>query len=375
MGKFDRYLLSQLLVLFGFFSLVLVLVYWVNRAVVLFDQLIANGQSAIVFLEFTALTLPNVIRLVMPISAFAASVYVVNRMASESELVVVQATGFSPWRLARPVLIFSLLVTLLVSVMTHFLVPASIAVLRERQVEIANDMTNRLFREGAFLHPSAGLTFYIREITPEGVMLDVFLSDSREPSQSTTYSARRGLLIADDLGPKLIMFEGTAQTLRHIDQRLSVTVFDDLSFDITSMMGTTPSGRPKASELATMDLLFPTRDLVKSTSGSKAELLQEGHNRFSQATLSFVAALIGFVTLMIGSFSRFGLWRQILVAVVILILLKSFDNLMADFALGDEKLWPLVYVPTVAGIALLWVLFLLSSCPAIFRRWKRPTPS
>jgi lipopolysaccharide export system permease protein len=124
-----------------------------------------------------------------------------------------------------------------------------------------------------------------------------------------------------------------------------------------------------------MDLLFPTRDLVKSTSGSKAELLQEGHNRFSQATLSFVAALIGFVTLMIGSFSRFGLWRQILVAVVILILLKSFDNLMADFALGDEKLWPLVYVPTVAGIALLWVLFLLSSRPAIFRRWKRPTPS
>ena len=48
MGKFDRYLFSQLMVLFGFFSLVLVMVYWINRAVVLFDQLIANGQSAIV---------------------------------------------------------------------------------------------------------------------------------------------------------------------------------------------------------------------------------------------------------------------------------------------------------------------------------------
>ena len=31
------------MVLFGFFSLVLVLVYWINRAVVLFDQLIADG--------------------------------------------------------------------------------------------------------------------------------------------------------------------------------------------------------------------------------------------------------------------------------------------------------------------------------------------
>ena len=81
--------------LFGFFALVLVLVYWVNRAVVLFDQLIANGQSAAVFLEFTALSLPNVIRIVLPIAAFAGTVYATNRLMSESELVVVQATGFS----------------------------------------------------------------------------------------------------------------------------------------------------------------------------------------------------------------------------------------------------------------------------------------
>src|SRR6056297_2753879 len=98
-GRFDRYLLSQLLMLFGFFALVLVLVYWVNRAVVLFDQLIANGQSALVFLEFSALTLPNVIRIVLPIAAFAGTLYVTNKLSSESELVVVQATRFSPWRL------------------------------------------------------------------------------------------------------------------------------------------------------------------------------------------------------------------------------------------------------------------------------------
>ena len=54
-------MLSQLFVLFGFFSLVLVSVYWINRAVILFDRLIADGQPASVFIEFTALSLPNVI--------------------------------------------------------------------------------------------------------------------------------------------------------------------------------------------------------------------------------------------------------------------------------------------------------------------------
>ena len=55
-SRFDRYLLSQLLALFGFFSLVLVAVYWVNRAVGLFEQLIGDGQSALVCLEFSVLT-------------------------------------------------------------------------------------------------------------------------------------------------------------------------------------------------------------------------------------------------------------------------------------------------------------------------------
>ena len=98
MARFDRYLLSQFMIHFGFFALVLVMVYWVNRAVVLFDQLIANGQSATVFLEFTTLTLPNVIRIVLPVAAFASVVYVTNRLQSESELVVMQSTGYSTRR-------------------------------------------------------------------------------------------------------------------------------------------------------------------------------------------------------------------------------------------------------------------------------------
>ncbi|MFM2389894.1 MAG: export transporter permease LptF, partial [Pseudomonadota bacterium] len=82
MPRFDRYLLTQLLGVFGFFALVLVLVYWVNRAVGLFDQLIGDGQSALVFLEISLLTLPNVIRLVLPIAAFAATLFVANRLMS-----------------------------------------------------------------------------------------------------------------------------------------------------------------------------------------------------------------------------------------------------------------------------------------------------
>lgn len=194
MGRFDRYMLSQLLVLFGFFALVLVSVYWVNRAVVLFDQLIANGQNAIVFLEFTALSLPTVIRLVLPMSTFAATVYVTNRLSSESELTVMQATGFSPWRLARPVFLFGVIIAVMMSILTHFLVPSSTAQLSQRQKEVTENVTARLLTEGTFLHPGKGITFYIREITPDGVLKDVFISDRRQRDEVVTIPLPRPIL-------------------------------------------------------------------------------------------------------------------------------------------------------------------------------------
>ena len=116
MQRFDRYMLSQLMVVFGFFALVLVMVYWVNTSVGLFDELIADGHTAGIFLEFTMLALPGVIGIVLPMAAFGAAVYVTNRMSNDSELTVAIATGLSPWRLARPVLVFGIIIGLMMAV-------------------------------------------------------------------------------------------------------------------------------------------------------------------------------------------------------------------------------------------------------------------
>ena len=101
MARFDRYLLSQFLLLFGFFALVLVSIFWINSAVRLFDQLIADGQSAGIVLQYTLLSLPRVIGMILPIAGFAGVVYVTNRLAGDSEMVVLRSSGISPWRLAR----------------------------------------------------------------------------------------------------------------------------------------------------------------------------------------------------------------------------------------------------------------------------------
>lgn len=368
MGRFDRYLLSQLMVLFGFFSLVLVLVYWINRAVILFDQLIADGQSAIVFLEFTALTLPSVMRLALPLAAFAASVYVTNRMITESELIVVQATGFSAFRLARPVLYFGLIVAVLMSFLMHYLVPASRAQFDLRQSEIAQNATARLLTEGQFIEPIAGVTFYIRNITPTGELQDIFLSDTRGVHEHVVYTAARAFLVRDDGDTQLVMIDGMAQNLRLEDQRLFTTSFDDFAYNIGSLMATTSTRGRRAAHLSTWELLRPTPELEQETGQTAARLLSSGHDRFSQALMGTVAALLGFATLLIGNFSRFGVWRQIIAAIFLIVVVKTLETAGLNIARSDARFWFATYLPSIAGFVMVWGLLFWASRPSLFKR-------
>lgn len=359
------------MLLFGFFSLVLVMVYWINRAVVLFDQLIANGQSAVVFLEFTALSLPNIIRLVLPMAAFAASVYVANRLASESELVIVQATGFGPFRVLKPVLTYGLIVGLIVAFLANFLVPASLSQLSVRTSEISDNLTARLLQEGTIIHPTKGVTFYIREISAEGELLDVFLFDGRSAKAHTTYNAKSALLVREDDGPKLIMFNGIAQNLDLETNQLSLIEFSDFVFNVASFSPTTNASRRNLRHLTTPELLNPTAEVLEETRTSRAVLLQEGHSRIAQSLLTVVAAIVGFSALLIGNYSRFGLWRQIAFAVFLIIVIKFTDNVFLDIARANEKLWVLAYASTALGVLIILGTIWLAARPALFTRRGR----
>ncbi|MFQ6552076.1 LPS export ABC transporter permease LptF [Aestuariibius insulae] len=352
MARIDRYMLSQLMVLFGFFSLILVLVYWVNRAVILFDQLIADGQSAGVFLEFTALSLPNVIRLVLPISAFAASVYVTNRMTSESELVVLRATGHSAMRLARPVLVFGLIVTLLMSALVHMLTPLSLSQLNDREAEIAENITARLLTEGTFLNPADGLTFYIRDITAEGELLDVFLSDTRNTEEHVTYTAEQAYLLRTETGPRLVMVAGLAQTLRVADQRLFTTSFSNFTYEIGGLMGSSERNRRNVREISTLTLFEASGETQALTRRSAPELHRVAHIRIVEASLATVAALIGFATLLTGRFSRFGVGRQIILAIFLLIAVKALESTILGLTEDNDQAWPLIYLPVAVGLGI-----------------------
>ncbi|MFV0409940.1 MAG: LPS export ABC transporter permease LptF [Paracoccus sp. (in: a-proteobacteria)] len=361
MSLIDRYILKLMLILFGFFALVLVAVYWLNRAVSLFESLIGDGQTAMVVLEFTLLTLPLVISVVLPVAAFAATAYGTNRLSGESELVAMQAAGLSPWRMARPILIFGVMVAVMVTILVNGLVPMARSRMAEREAEVAENVSAQFLRPGVFQYPAPGITLFIRDISPNSEIEGLFLEDARSGQAQTSYSAERALIVKSGTGPKLVMINGMIQALRPGEDgpRLSVTRFEDMTYDLAGMIGGASSRGRDLRDYPTMRLLSPDQALLDATGASPGRARLEAHERISQPLLSPVAAMLGFATLLIGGFSRFGVWRQIGWAIVALIFVQLLTNWAANKAGEDPTLWPLVYLPALIGtgicLVLLWV--------------------
>ena len=81
-----------------------------------------------------------------------------------------------------------------------------------------------------------------------------------------------------------------------------------------------------------------------------------------------VAALLGFATLLVGGFSRFGVWRQIVAAIFLIVVVKALETVGLNASRDDASLWFATYLPSAAGFGIIWCLLFWASRPSLFKR-------
>ena len=372
MSRFDRYLFTQYFLMFGFFSLILLFIYWINKAIALFDNLISDGQTFLVFLEFSILTIPPIIPIVAPLAAFAAAIFVTNRLKNDSELTIMQATGFSPLRLSRSIFLFGLVVTIILLIISHYLIPKSNNILLKRQNEVASSLNAKLLKVGSFIHPQNGVTFYIGGISTSGVIEDVFVLDERNKDREIIVTSKSGYLITNNNNPILVLKDGIVQNYDLKSTNLSTIHFQDLSYDLTSWSVKERMSKSKLLLTYSSFDLFTDPELVSIlTDSSPISVLEELHSRILTPLLALIAALIGFSALMIGDYSRFGASKQISVGIVILILIKLSESYGNELMLKSQGNWLALYLPVLIGILIFSFMMLQASNQNLLGRSSR----
>jgi lipopolysaccharide export system permease protein len=142
------------------------------------------------------------------------------------------------------------------------------------------------------------------------------------------------------------MLDGTAQSLEEPALRLSQTIFDTLTYDLAALVGPRGPLTIGMRETSTPRLLRDGPPAGVST----AQLMVELNGRLAQPLIATAAALIGFAALVLGAFSRLGIWRQVLGAVAAVIAMYMLHTAVTGMVLRRPDLWALVYLPPATGL-------------------------
>ena len=114
MGSIGRYIVRSTLGAFLLILVSLTSVIWVAHVLREFDIVTSQGQTVLVFVGITLLLVPALVLVIAPLAFMVATAYTLNKLNTDSEIIVMNAAGMSPWRIFQPFLIVAIIVAVLV---------------------------------------------------------------------------------------------------------------------------------------------------------------------------------------------------------------------------------------------------------------------
>jgi len=205
MRRLDRYVLSEIVGPLGLGLLVYTSILLVQTFFRFAETIIRRGVPAATVGELLLYSLPNIVVLTLPMSLLLGVLLGVGRLASDSELIAIRASGVSVYRLLRPILLLSALMMTASGLLMHLAMPTGNAAVSRLMLDIATRTIGQQLEPGVFYTEFRGKTLFVFEIAPDGAWNGVFLADSVPTERNSVLVARSGRLSTDASGERLIL--------------------------------------------------------------------------------------------------------------------------------------------------------------------------
>ena len=361
MRLIDRYLLRQLVGPTLWSVVAATALALLSTSLTQLELIVSGGQNALVFLKATALAMPQLINMVLPVSVFVAALVTLNRLQTDQELAVCFAGGMSRWRVISPAFRLAGVLTLASLVINLWVQPTAHRAMREVLFEVRTNLVSSLIREGEFSQPAPGLTVYAQSVDRNGEIRNLFIHRFKDDGGATTYTADTGRLVMKDGAPILRLFRGSTQELSP-EGVLNYLTFDDYPFELNTFLRTEERVHFKPSDRYLHELLFP--DLTQDWERRNVKkLYAEGNARLATPlyVLTFMALAVW--AILGGAFSRLGYGRRIALAGGIAAVTRILGFIAVSASESNVWINILQYLIPLGCMA--WAL------QAVFRRTRR----
>ena len=357
MPLLQRYLFSQAFWPTVLTLAALALLALLTQSLQTLDLIVENRQSALTFLKITVLALPQLIGIILPLAVFMATLYTLNRMTGDSELIVAKASGVSPWQIGSPLVRLGVVALMAHLVITLLIQPLSFRQMRAEVLEVRTDLASQLVQAGEFNTPVRDLTLYASDVDADGRLTDVIIYDARDPDGASMHTAITGEIQRTPAGAALLLLDGSVQ--QELDGGgLDVVQFEDYRLDLSDALSFDTQVRLKPSDLFVHELLRPDpRDFVYGT--QKVEYAAEGHARLAAPLYNVALVLLALCFIIRGEHLRLGYGRRIVVCFVLGFVVRLLGFAAVSAAEGNAALNVVQYaIP--GSVIVFGTLYLLS---------------
>ncbi|WP_315719872.1 MULTISPECIES: LPS export ABC transporter permease LptF [unclassified Bradyrhizobium] len=296
MGSIDRYIFRTTLASFALVLVSLTGVIWITQALRGIDLMTSQGQTILTFLGITGLVIPSLLGVIAPIALMIAVSHTLNKLATDSEIIVMNAAGMSPIRLFVPFAYATCVVALLVTLLASYIAPDGLRRIKQWDAEITADVLTNILQPGRFAQLDQNLTIRIGERQPGGELKNILIDDRRDPKERITIIAEKGTVVKNADGSFLVLEDGNLERFEIGKREPAMVAFARYAFDMSKFSNQGRDVTLGIRERYVWELMAPAEDdpIYKQIPG---QFRQELHDRFLAPIYPFAFAALTFAFL------------------------------------------------------------------------------
>jgi len=355
----NRYIIREMIPPFVISIFFFIFIFLMTSLLEITNYIVNYEVSLVAFILFMLYTIPFSLQFIIPMSVMISILLTFLRMSNDNEVVALQASGISLYRVTPPVLLYCLIGCFLTCLMSVYGVPWGTSSIRSLKEEVVASSFQIGLKERTFNDSFKDVMLYVNEIdVRQSKLKDVFIEDKRNPDLVSTVVATEGRLLSDPerLVFKLRLLNGAVNQVDIKTKTVNVIQFEsyDISLDVARAIRGRKKDRKHRWEMSLTELsqyIQQTED--KGRSYFRAQM--EYHKKFS---IPIACIPLGLLSMTLG-FQSNTKRRDNGVILALTFLMLYYVVLSAAWGIGETgKIPPLIgmWLPNVIfGCLAVWL--------------------
>tara|TARA_B100001093_G_scaffold515661_1_gene592462 strand:+ start:810 stop:1910 length:1101 start_codon:yes stop_codon:yes gene_type:complete len=333
MSRTSLYVIKEITSSFLFILIILTSIAWLTQGLRYLDLFTSENVAAKDYFFYIILLIPKIANITIPISLFISIIFILNRMRSDSELLIYWSAGRSNRNiLLKPIIILSTSLFIFQLLLSIIIIPSTSLELRNKITDIrSGGVDYNVLKEKKFISPVKNLTIFIQEIE-DNEFTGLLIQDDKDQIKPITYIAEKGKFKKIESKNYLLLMNGFMQIFNKEINEISEVQFEFYELDLTPFYEKdTKDIYPE--EMSSRDLIKKIRN--KNSHPEEFAILQ---NRFINPIYIFVLAILPLITFKMVRKPDSRWTLPIIIISITALFIKFFEITMSNILIKNNEL-------------------------------------